>query len=72
MAWHLAIQSKGDVVSVIKNQNIFTQDMMLHFISIVLKTVTNIRKEYLMNVIGNAFSMSSSTVLKILLTITFV
>ena len=68
---HEAIQPTGDVLSVVKNQNMFAQNVMSHFILIVLKTVTNLCKEHWMSVIDNAFLMSGSVVLKIFLTIPF-
>ena len=41
-----AIQRKGDMVSVVKNQNMFAQNVMSHFVSIVFKIITNLSKEH--------------------------
>ena len=43
---HGAIQPKGDVVSVVKSQNMFVQNVMSHFTLIVLKIIRNLRQEH--------------------------
>ena len=43
---HETIKPKDDVVSVVKSQNIFAQNVMLHFILIVLKVIMNLPKEH--------------------------
>ena len=50
-----------------KNQNMFAKYVMSHFIVIVLKIITNLRKEHWMDLIDNV----SSVLLKILLIVTF-
>ena len=69
--WHQALSTKQSSSKAMGFQKMFAQNVMSHFILIVLKIITNLRKENWMNVIDNAFLMSSSVVLKILLTITF-